>query len=120
LLGEAEELHTMFRQEPQQLSGRVRIGMSGGMARQLVLPELGAFLDAHPGLQVELGAGERRVDVVREGYDCVVRTGDVADPSLVARRLGLAALATCASPAYLERHGIPRTLEALASHRLVH
>jgi len=119
-LGEAEELHSMFRREPQQLSGRVRIGMASGMARQLVLPRLGAFLDAHPGLQIELGAGERRVDVVREGYDCVVRTGDVADPGLVARRLGLAALATCASPAYLERHGIPRTLEDLASHRLVH
>ena len=118
-LGEAEELHTMFRQEPQQLSGRVRIGMSGGMARQLVLPQLGAFLDAHPGLLVELGAGERRVDVVREGYDCVVRTGEVADPSLVARRLGMAPVATCASPAYLERHGVPRALEDLASHRLV-
>ena len=118
-LGEAEELQSMFRREPQQLSGRVRIGMSGGMARQLVLPRLGAFLEAHPGLQIELGAGERRVDVVREGYDCVVRTGDVVDPSLVARRLGLAPVVTCASPAYLERHGMPRTLEDLASHRLV-
>ncbi|KAF1701880.1 LysR family transcriptional regulator [Pseudoxanthomonas suwonensis] len=118
-LGEAEELQAMFRREPQQLSGRVRIGMSGGMARQLVLPRLGAFLEAHPGLQIELGAGERRVDVVREGYDCVVRTGGIVDPSLVARRLGLAPVVTCASPAYLERHGVPRTLDDLASHRLV-
>lgn len=118
-LGEAEELHTMFRQESRQLAGRVRIGMSGGMARQLVLPQLGAFLQAHPGLQVELGAGERRVDVVREGYDCVVRTGDVADPSLVARRLGMAPVVSCASPGYLARHGTPRSLEELAGHHLV-
>src|SRR5690606_24098676 len=77
------------------------------------------ILEAHPGLQIELGAGERRVDVVREGYDCVVRTGGIVDPSLVARRLGLAPVVTCASAAYLERHGVPRTLDDLASHRLV-
>ena len=120
LLAEAEELHTMFRQAPRQLSGRVRIGMSGSMASRLVLPELGGFLEAHPGLQIELGAGERRVDVVREGYDCVVRTGEVVDPGLVARHLGLAPVASCASPAYLARHGTPRALQDLAGHRLVH
>lgn len=49
-LGEAEELHTMFRRAARQLGGRVRIGMSAGMARHLVLPRLGAFLEAHPGL----------------------------------------------------------------------
>lgn len=119
LLGEAEELHSLFRQEPQQLAGRVRIGMSGGMAARLVLPELGAFLEAHPRLQIELGAGERRVDVVREGYDCVVRTGEVGDTSLVARPLGAAPVVSCASPGYLQRHGVPHTLEDLAWHRLV-
>lgn len=119
-LGEAEELHTMFRRAARQLGGRVRIGMSAGMARHLVLPRLGAFLEAHPGLQIELGASERRVDLVREGYDCVVRTGEVADPSLVARRLGVVPVVSCASPAYLARHGVPRTLEDLRrGHRLV-
>ncbi len=109
LLGEAEELQALFREEPRLLRGRVRVGMSGSMAARLVLPQLGAFLQAHPGLEIELGAGERRVDVVREGYDCVVRTGGVVDDSLVARPLGLAAVANCASPDYLRRHGVPRT-----------
>lgn len=120
LLGEAEELQALFREEPQQLRGRVRVGMSGSMAARLVLPQLGAFLQAHPGLEIELGAGERRVDVVREGYDCVVRTGGVVDDSLAARPLGLASVVNCASPDYLQRHGVPRTLADLASHRLVH
>ncbi|MBO9717803.1 MAG: LysR family transcriptional regulator [Pseudoxanthomonas sp.] len=120
LLGEAEELQALFREEPQQLRGRVRVGMSGSMAARLVLPQLGAFLQAHPGLEIELGAGERRVDVVREGYDCVVRTGGVVDDSLAARPLGLAPVVNCASPDYLQRHGIPRTLADLATHHLVH
>jgi len=120
LLGEAEELHALFREEPRLLRGRVRIGMSGSMAARLVLPQLGAFLQAHPGLEIELGAGERRVDVVREGYDCVVRTGGVGDDSLVARPLGLAQVVNCASPDYLRRHGVPRALAELAGHRLVH
>jgi DNA-binding transcriptional LysR family regulator len=120
LLGEAEELQALFREEPQQLRGRVRVGMSGSMAARLVLPYLGAFLQAHPGLEIELGAGERRVDVVREGYDCVVRTGGVVDDSLAARPLGLAPVVNCASPDYLRIHGVPRTLADLAEHRLVH
>ena len=120
LLGEADELEALFREAPQQLRGRVRIGMSGSMAARLVLPELGAFLQGHPGLEIELGAGERRVDLVREGYDCVVRTGVVVDDSLAARPLGLAAVVNCASPDYLRRHGMPRTLDDLSAHRLVH
>jgi DNA-binding transcriptional LysR family regulator len=120
LLGEAEEVQALFREEPRLLRGRVRVGMSGSMAARLVLPQLGAFLQAHPELEIELGAGERRVDVVREGYDCVVRTGGVVDDSLAARPLGLAAVANCASPDYLRRHGVPGTLADLATHRLVH
>lgn len=120
LLGEAEELQALFREEPALLRGRVRVGMSGSMAARLVMPRLGAFLQAHPGLEIELGAGERRVDVVREGYDCVVRTGAVVDPSLVARPLGLAPVVNCASPDYLRRHGTPRALDELAGHWLVH
>ena len=120
LLGEADELQSMFREEPRLLRGRVRIGMSGSMASRIVLPELGAFLQGHPELEVELGAGERRVDLVREGYDCVVRTGDVVDPGLAARPLGLAPVVSCASPAYLDRHGVPRSLDDLSGHRLVH
>jgi DNA-binding transcriptional LysR family regulator len=60
------------------------------------------------------------VDLVREGYDCVVRVGPLGDSGLVARRLGEIALINCASPEYLRRHGRPRQLEDLERHYLVH
>ena len=121
LLAEVDALQSMFQQaDGAGLKGRVRIDMSTGMARNVVVPRLPELLRQHPGLALELSSTERRVDVIREGFDCVVRTGAVVDQSLVARPLGMAPLANCASPAYLRRHGTPRALPDLAQHQLVH
>ena len=121
LLADVDELQSMFQQaDGAGLRGRVRIDMSTGMARNVVVPRLPELLARHPGLEVELSSTERRVDVVREGFDCVLRTGAVVDSSLVARPLGLARLVNCASPAYLGAHGTPRSLADLPGHRLVH
>lgn len=121
LLADVDELQSMFQQaDGAGLKGRVRIDMSTGMARNVVVPRLPELLARHPGLELELSSTERRVDVVREGFDCVLRTGAVVDSSLVARPLGLARLVNCASPAYLRAHGTPRSLADLPGHRLVH
>ena len=121
LLADVDELQSMFQHPAGAgLKGRVRIDMSTGMARNVVVPRLPELLARHPGLEVELSSTERRVDVVREGFDCVLRTGAVVDSSLVARPLGLARLVNCASPAYLRAHGTPRSLADLPGHRLVH
>ena len=121
LLDDVEELQTLFADpEGANLRGRVRIDMSTGIARQLVLPRLPELMQRHPLLEVELSSTDRRVDLVREGFDCVIRVGTVAEPGLVARPLGLVRVATCASPAYLARKGTPYTLDDLAQHELVH
>lgn len=121
LLSDMDELQSMFYQpDGAGLRGRVRIDMSTGMARNVVMPRLPQLLARHPGLAVELSSTERRVDVVREGFDCVLRTGAVVDQSLVARPLGQVPLVNCASPAYLQRYGTPLGLGDLAGHRLVH
>ncbi|AVS86991.1 LysR family transcriptional regulator [Paracidovorax avenae] len=121
LLADVDELQSMFQHaDGGGLRGRVRIDMSTGMARNVVVPRLPELLARHPGLEVELSSTERRVDVVREGFDCVLRTGAVVDASLVARPLGPARLVNCASPAYLRAHGTPQTLDDLGGHLLVH
>jgi DNA-binding transcriptional LysR family regulator len=120
LLDDVEELQSMFQRGPQMLRGRLRVDMSSGLARHLVLPGLPGFLEHHPQLEIELGSTDRRVDVVREGFDCVLRVGAVEDSTLVARRLGTLPVVNCASPAYLARHGTPRTVDDLDAHRLVH
>lgn len=121
LLDDVDELQAMFQQpDGTALRGRVRIDMSTGIARQLVLPALPDLLARHPLLEVELSSTDRRVDLVREGFDCVIRVGPVAEPGLVARPLGLVRVASCASPGYLARKGTPQSLADLAQHDLVH
>lgn len=119
LLDDMEDLQGMFRRDTQ-LKGRLRVDMSSGLARQLVIPHLPGFLEKHPGLEIELSGTDRRVDLVREGFDCVVRVGPLDDNTLVARPLGVMHIANCASPAYLATHGVPCSLEDLSGHALVH
>jgi DNA-binding transcriptional LysR family regulator len=120
VLADVEELHTMFSAAPAALRGRLRVDMPLGVARNVVVPRLPQFLQRHPGLEIELSSTDRRVELVREGFDCVLRVGAPGESSLVARPLGAYTLVNCASPAYLARAGTPRTLDDLASHRLVH
>lgn len=121
LLADVDELQSMFQHaDGDGLRGRVRIDMSTGMARNVVMPRLPELLARHPALALELSSTERRVDLVREGFDCVLRTGAVVDESLIARPLGHTRQANCASPAYLRQYGTPHSLADLAQHRLVH
>lgn len=120
LLDDMEDLQGMFRRETGQLTGRLRVDMSSGLARQLVVPHLPEFLGQHPGLEIELSGTDRRVDLVREGFDCVLRVGPLDDNTLVARPLGVMHIVNCASPAYIAARGMPRGLDDLATHALVH
>jgi DNA-binding transcriptional LysR family regulator len=120
LLTDVDELQTLFRSDPASLRGRLRVDMPLAVARDVVLPKLPEFLRIHPDLEIELSSTDRRVDLVREGFDCVLRVGTLSDSSLIARQLGHYRLINCASPDYLARHGTPRTLADLTMHRLVH
>jgi DNA-binding transcriptional LysR family regulator len=130
LLADVDEVQTMFQQPgAQSLRGRVRLDMSTGIARHAVIPHLPTLLQLHPLLEVELSSTERRVDLVREGFDCVLRAGPVLDTSLIARPVGHLRMVNCASPAYLQAHGTPLALADLTRpatnpntppHQLVH
>lgn len=120
LLADFDEVQTLFRSDPASLRGRLRVDMPLAVARDVVLPKLPEFLRTHPDLEVELSSTDRRVDLVREGFDCVLRVGTLSDSSLIARPLGHYRLINCASPDYLARHGTPSTLADLTKHRLVH
>lgn len=119
LLGDFDALRTMFHPGADGLEGRLRVNMSVATATKLLLPRLGEFMARHPKLQVDLGTADRRVDLIREGYDCVLRAGLLTDSTLVARPLGSYRLVNCASPAYLQGRGHPRSLDDLASHVIV-
>ncbi|MFD2644762.1 LysR family transcriptional regulator [Pseudomonas japonica] len=120
LLSRLEEIEGLFRADPADLSGCLRVDLPTRMARRIILPRLPEFLARHPGLSVEVSCTDRQVDLLREGFDCVLRIGALSDLAVVARPLGRLAMVNCASPAYLERYGTPTSLADLGHHQLVH
>ena len=119
LVSDADELASLF-QAPSSLRGRVRIDMPQSVARTMFISRLPELLAAHPHIEVQLSTTDRRVDVIREGFDCVLRVGKLEDSGLVARRLGELSMMNCASPAYLKKFGTPRMLDDLRDHLVVH
>lgn len=120
LIDDADQLQAMFQPVASGLRGRLRIDLPNSLARDLIIPRLPEFLSAHPLLEVGISTTDRRVDLVQEGFDCVLRIGPLADVELVARPLGTMKMRNVASPAYLRTHGTPETLADLARHRIVH
>ena len=91
------------------------------VARSTIVPALPDFMAAHPELVLEVSSSDRHVDLVQEGFDCVLRLGPIGDETLIARPLGKLRMVNAASPAYLTRYGVPLSLEDLQrqDHRTI-
>lgn len=120
LLSDMEELESLFKKDARSISGRLRVDMPQGVAKNIVLPQLGKFLKQYPGIEVELSSTDRRVDLIAEGFDCVIRVGNLVDSGLIARSLGKLAIINCVSPGYIKEFGEPKTVADLKNHYLVH
>ncbi|MCK9814894.1 LysR family transcriptional regulator [Pseudomonas sp. MAFF 302046] len=119
LLADLEETEAAFSVARHNPRGTLRVDMPAGIGRLLVIPALPAFSARYPLIELEIGLNDRPVELIREGVDCVLRAGPPLDDSLVARPLALMQQVTCASPAYLARHGTPQHLDELAGHQIV-
>jgi LysR family transcriptional regulator for bpeEF and oprC len=119
ILADVEETEASFQLGNRKPHGKLRIDMPGSIGRLLVIPSLCEFHTRYPDIDLQLGLTDRPVDLLQEGVDCVVRVGALQDSSLVARRIGLFEVVSCASPEYLQRHGTPKTIEDLENHRAV-
>ncbi|PZR15415.1 MAG: LysR family transcriptional regulator [Archangium gephyra] len=119
LLSHAEEVGTLF-QTSRAIRGRVRMELPVMVATDFVIPRLPQLMALHPELQVEICASDRIASAKREGFDLVLRIGVVNDETLVGRRIGESTMMNCASPTYLRQYGMPKTLEDLRSHVVVH
>ena len=122
LLADVDDLHSMFASDEVALRGRLRVDLPSEVARTTIVPALPAFMATHPQLELEVSSTDRQVDLVQEGFDCVLRLGPIGDESLIARPLGKLRMVNAASPAYLARYGVPRSLGDLErqKHRAVH
>lgn len=117
ILSEFDEAENAFRDA--QPRGLLRVDAHGLVTRRFLLPRLREFLDRYPLLDLQIGQGDRLVDLVREGVDCVIRSGEVDDSGLIVRKLGEITEITCASPRYLAEFGMPKGPEDLSQHQSI-
>ena len=118
-LTEADEAETAARGLGSGLEGRLRVCAPVTFGRLHVAPKLGAFLDAHPKLRLELIMDDRRINLLEENIDIALRAGALSDSTLTARRIGQTQRLIVAIPDYLRRRGEPRTPADLVGHEAV-
>jgi LysR family transcriptional regulator for bpeEF and oprC len=119
ILAQVRETEESLVQGHATARGRLRVDVPTLMARSVIVPALPAFFARYPDIELELGCSERRADLIEEGIDCAVWSGELEDSSLVARRVGQLYFATCAAPSYLAAHGQPNHPDELAQHRCI-
>lgn len=105
--------------ETGELRGVLRLAMPSTMATRVIMPRLSAFTDRHPLLKLDIMLDDRWQDMIREAVDVGIRVGSLPDSTGTARLIGKMHRVVVASPAYLERYGVPAAPEELAAHRVV-
>ncbi|WP_425046098.1 LysR family transcriptional regulator [Primorskyibacter sp. S87] len=119
VLNDAGDAEALVRSMQGKPSGRLRISVATDFGVNTLSPVVSRFLDDQPDVKVELVLSNRRVDLISEGFDLAIRIGDMADSTLVARKLAESNVRIVASPRYLEQHGQPKKIEDLSEHKLL-
>jgi DNA-binding transcriptional LysR family regulator len=115
-LDEADLAMRAVRGEPTALTGRLRVSGTITFMRQHIIPPLPAFLEQHPGLEVDLLLDDGNVGLIEEGVEVALRMGKLPSSNLVARRIGQCRRIVVATPDYLARRGSPLDPDDLAAH----
>ncbi|KVQ10903.1 LysR family transcriptional regulator [Burkholderia ubonensis] len=116
LLADLDDAETLFEDVGASPRGVIRVDLPERFALDKVIPAIPSFHARYPDLRIVMSTTDRFVDLIADGIDCAVRVGALSDTSLVARRIGELAQVNCASPAYLARHGTPRSPDDLPEH----
>ncbi|ACE94785.1 LysR family transcriptional regulator protein (plasmid) [Rhizobium phaseoli] len=114
---DAEAAVSKGRDRPR---GRLRVSVPHIVGHHLLMPILPGFTARFPEIELDIDFEDRVIDLITEGLDVVVRSGELADARLIARPLGEQHFVVCASPAYLDRHGRPETPDDLSRHACIH
>ncbi|RQV08858.1 LysR family transcriptional regulator [Burkholderia cenocepacia] len=112
----AEEQIVSQREAP---AGRLRINAAMPFMQHVIAPMMPGFRDAYPAIEAELHTSDEIIDLLEQRTDVAIRIGELRDSTLHARRLGSSRLRILASPAYLEKAGVPASVADLANHTLL-
>jgi DNA-binding transcriptional LysR family regulator len=116
VVDEVRDAESTLSSLQNSLSGRLHVNTSIAFGEMFVTPLLLEFQSLHPGLSVHLSLEDRFIDLVAQGVDVAVRLGRLADPNVIARKLGSSQRVLVATPDYLEKHGRPQRPEDLVHH----
>jgi DNA-binding transcriptional LysR family regulator len=112
-LDAAERAITNLQSKPQ---GKIKLTAPVTYGEKQILPLVNNFLKKYGDVEVSAYLSNRQIDIVEEGYDLAIRLGKLSDSTLMAKKLGQRANYVCASPSYLDKHGIPHSISALNKH----
>lgn len=107
ILAELDDAETSLSSAKASPRGRLRVDVPSPLARFVLVPALPRFHAMYPDIQIDMGVSDRMVDLIGDSVDCVIRAGEVTEPSLIARRVGELQIRAYAAPSYLHRHGVP-------------
>lgn len=116
LLADLEEAKEAAGAGAAKPRGTLRLTCGTSFGVRHLAPAIADFIVSHPQMRFDVELSDRVVDLVDEGFDAALRIGKIGSQQLVGRKIGTTRLVCCASPAYLERHGIPRKPEELSTH----
>ena len=117
ILRAVEDADAVASSASQRASGTLRLYAHQAFGQYQLAALLPAYSAAHPDVTLEAFLSERTVDLVEEGFDVGIFSGlQKFDASLIARKLCSSEIMLCASPAYLARHGTPKTPDDVADH----
>lgn len=116
ILGDVEEALADIQPDPRDIKGELRIACSASFGRLHIAPHVTEFLDRHPGVSLQLAMSDSVIDIVEQGIDIAIRIGALAPSTLKARKLAVSPRRLVAAPSYLERYGIPSSLDELKTH----
>lgn len=116
LLADIDEAEQTAQAGRASARGTLRITCPVNFGLHHIAPLLGPFQKMHPDVRLDISLSDRMVDIVEEGFDLAIRIGESGSTSVIARKLGESQLIACAAPAYLKKHGTPKTPEQLAGH----
>lgn len=119
ILAAIEDAEAWAQQGSATARGLLKVTAPTSFGRLHIAPHLNRFLDANPGVTVDLTLSDSFSDIVGEGFDLAIRIADLTDSSLIAKRLAPAHRVLCAAPAYLAREGVPDSLADLQRHTLL-
>ena len=119
ILADLDDADSAAGANNSRLIGNIRVNAPLSFGTRYLAPLWAEFMERNPAVTLDIELTDRRIDLLDEGFDLAIRIGNLADSTLVSRRLADSHAVLCAAPAYVEKHGLPATPEALTQHQVI-